>query len=124
MLVEAAKEKLRTLTVEVLLSMRAAYLATGASPLTHWDTLQNRMRSAARRSENPEEWATALARGLQLQALNSSASRALVDLVAHVAEQSCAPAWLDLVEREYGLLMAMTRRLAEERAAEKGANPS
>jgi hypothetical protein len=114
---ETTKEKLRTLTVEVLLVMRAAYLAAGANPIKHWEQLQDRARSAARRSQSPEEWATALARGLQLPALSSSGSRALVDLVAAVAERGCAVEWLDLIEREYGLLMAMTRLCAEERKA-------
>lgn len=119
MLDEATKDKLRTKTVEVLLVMRAAYLASGANPLKHWDQIQDRMRSAARRSQTPEEWATALARGLQLPALSSSGSRALLDLVAAVAERGCAAAWLDLIEREYGLLMALCRLCAEERRATK-----
>ncbi len=84
---EQAKERLRTLTVEVLLCYRAAYLKAGASPLKHWDQLQDRMRSAARRSQTPEEWATALSRGLQLPSLNVDGKRGdvlqtLIDLLA------------------------------------------
>lgn len=116
---EPAKEKLRTLTVEVLLELRNAYLRDGANPLKHWEQLQNRMRSASRRSRTPEEWATMIARGLQLRAFGSSGSQALIDLVAVVAEQGCAAEWLDLVEREYGFLMALTRRCAEQRREAK-----
>lgn len=118
---EATKEKLRTLTVEVLLVTRAAYLAAGANPIKHWDQLQSRMRAAARMSQTPEEWGTRLALGLQLAAPSSSGSRALVDLAAAMAERGCAAEWLDLVEREYGFLMAMTRLCAEERAEERKA---
>lgn len=115
MLDEKTLEKLRTLTVEVLLTVRAAYLAAGGNPLKHYDQIENRMRSAARRSQTPEEWTTALYRGLQLPAPSSSGSRALVDLAAFVAEQRCAVAWLDLIEREHGYLMAMMRLCAEQR---------
>jgi hypothetical protein len=112
---EATKEKLRTQTVELLLVVRAAYLADGGNPLKHWDQIQDRMRSAARRAQTPEEWATLLCKGLQLPVLSGKASKVLVDLVAMVAERGCAMEWLDLIEREYGLLMALTRLCAEQR---------
>lgn len=57
--------------------------------------------------------------GLRLQSLSSSASRALVDLGSTVREWSAQQQWLDMVERELGLLMAMARLAAEERAARK-----
>jgi hypothetical protein len=34
-----------------------------------------------------------------------------------VHERAASAAWLDLVDREYGYLMMMTRRMAEERKA-------
>lgn len=113
---EAAKEKLRTLTVEVLLDVRAAYLKTpGCSVLKHWDQLQDRMRAAARTSASPEEWATALCRTLQLGAPSPANCRSLVDLVHEVTERQCRREWLDIVEREYGYLMALARKSAEAR---------
>ena len=118
---EQKKEKLRTLTVEVLLAARAAYLASGGNVLRHWEQIQDRARSAAGRSTTPEEWATKLYRGLQLPAPSSSGSRALVDLAAYVAEQSCAAWWLDLIDREIGYLMAMTRLCAEQRREDPAA---
>lgn len=117
---ERTKERLRTLTVEVLLEARAAYLVSGANPMRHWDQLQNRMLSAARRSATAEEWVTALWRGLQLPAPSSSASQALRDLTAKVVELGCATAWLELIEREFGVLIAMARGCAEARAAARG----
>lgn len=119
---EEQKERLRTLTVEYLLEVRRAYLMAGASPLKHWDQIQSRLLSAARRSTTADEWTTALLRGLQLPALGgsrrggSSASRALIDLTSAVREADAAAEWLDLIQREYGLLMALTREAAEKRA--------
>lgn len=110
-------ERLRTKTVEFILCVRAEYLRAGASPLKHWDQIQNRMLSAARRSTSADEWATTLCRGLQLPALNSASSKALIDLGATVRELGGAAEWLDMVQREYGLLMAMARLSADERRA-------
>lgn len=124
-LTEEQKERLRTATVEFLLEVRRAYLMAGASPLKHWDQIQSRMLSAARRSATADEWTTAVLRGLQLPALGgqrrggNSASRALIDLTSTVREFDAAGEWLDLVQREYGLLMALTREAAEKRAAER-----
>lgn len=113
---EKQKEQLRTLTVEMLLELRRAYLATpGCNPLKHWDQLQNRMLSAARRSASPDEWATLMQRGLQLPALSKSGCRALIDLGGTVRELGAAADWLALIERELGLVMAMTRLAAEKR---------
>lgn len=121
-LTEEQKERLRTLTVEFLLEVRRAYLMAGASPLKHWDQLQSRMLSAARRSATADEWTTAVLRGLQLPALGgsrkggNSASRVLIDLTSTIREADGAGEWLDMIQREYGLLMAMTREAAEKRA--------
>lgn len=112
---EKQKERLRSLIVEFLLEVRAAYLRAGGSPLKHWDQMQNRMRSAARRTSSPAEWATQLLRGLQLPAPSSLASQALLDLDGYVREAGVGRAWLALIELEYGLLMALTRKCAEQR---------
>lgn len=113
---ENEKEKLRTETVEVLLTIRAAYLAQGANALKHWTQLQDPMRGACRTSESPEEWFTTMLRTLQIQAAPSvSSSGCLLELSGHVRERGCAPDWLDMVEREYGLLIAMARKVAEQR---------
>jgi hypothetical protein len=118
---EKLREKLVTLTVEVLLVMRSAYLGTaGASALKNWDILQSRMRSAARTTASPEEWATKLQRDLQIPSLTSSSCRALVDLVHEVTERGCRSEWLDLLDREHGYLIALTRLTAEKRKEEKG----
>lgn len=120
MLDEKAKEKLRTLTVELLLEIRAAYLASpGANALKHWDQLQERMRAAARTTSSPEEWATKVRRELNLSAPNSSASSSLVDLVHEVTEKNARREWLDMIEKEHGYIIALTRLSAEKRKAER-----
>jgi hypothetical protein len=55
-------------------------------------------------------------RGLQLPALSKGACRALHDLDSTVRELGCAPQWLDLIEREFGYVIAATRLEAQERA--------
>lgn len=116
MLNQQEKERLRTATVELLLVVRAAYLATpGANALKHWELLSNRLLSSARTSATPEEWSTQLCRSLQIQSLSSSACSALVDLVHIVTERNCASEWLQLLEKEQGYLMAQCRLIAEQR---------
>lgn len=113
---EQALERLRTLTVEALLELRSAYLGTpGCNTLKHWDQLQDRMRAAARSSASPEEWLTTMTRTLQLGAARPVSSRCFRDLADAVREHKAAPAWLDLIEREFGYLIAVARGVAEQR---------
>ena len=109
------REKLRTKTVEYLLCMRAQHLAAGGSPLKHWELIPNRALSAARRSATVEEWGTALAKGLLVTTPSSSTSLAFLDLANTVRELEATTEWFALLESELGFLMAMMRRIAEER---------
>lgn len=120
---EQMKEKLRTLTVEVLLELRSAYLRTYGSTvmLTHWEQIANRVRSATRTTSSTEEWVTDLTRSLRLSASGSSLSSATVDLAAYVHERGCAVEWLDLLDREWGYVISLTRLAAEQRAEDKKA---
>ena len=110
------KERLRTLTVEVLLELRSAYLRTpGCNVLKHWDQMQDRMRAAARASASPEEWLTTMTRTLQLGAPQAGSSRCFRDLADFVRDKGGAREWLDLLEREFGYLIAVARGVAEQR---------
>lgn len=121
MLSEAEKERLRTLTVEVILEARSAYLRTsGANVLKHWDQIHDRVRMAARTSSNPAEWITMLYRSLKIGAPSSDSSAATMALTHDVHDKRCDSAWLDLVESELGLLMAMARSISEERRRTTG----
>lgn len=54
-----------------------------------------------------------MVRGLQLPTLRSLACQALIDLGAAVRELDASGEWLDMLEREYGLIMAMARIAAD-----------
>jgi hypothetical protein len=100
--------------VALLMELRRAYLAAGGSPLKHWDQITDRLRAAARTSATVPEWTTALMRSLQLGAPSRSLSSAIDALAVAVTEVGAA-AWLDLLEREHGYVMARARLEAERR---------
>ena len=113
---EQAKERLRSLLVEVVLELRAAYLRTpGVNVLKHWDQLQDRMRAAARSSETPEEWITTMTRTLQLGAPQGDSSRSFRDLADFVRERGAAREFLELIDREFGYVIAVARGVSEQR---------
>ena len=123
MISEQVKELLRSRTVELLLELRAAYLASpSANSLKHWDILTERLRAAARTTASPEEWATKMRRDLNLSGPNSSGSKALVELVHEVTERNARREWLDLVEKEAGYIMALTKLSAEKRKEARAPN--
>lgn len=109
-------------TVALLVALRAEYLAAGASPLKHWDQLQDRVRIAARTSESAGQWVSALARSLGLGAptkARSSATTTLCELVGDNKRDNAA--FLDQVEEECGLLMALAVQEATRRRAARDA---
>lgn len=119
---EHQKEKARTLTVEALLELRSAYLRTpGCNVLKHWDQLQDRMRASARSTATPEEWLTTMTRTLSLGAPQVDSSRSFRDLADFVREHGAAREWLDIIEREYGYIIAVARGVAEQRRDASGA---
>lgn len=118
---EEKLEKIRTAIVEVLLEVRRVYLREDMKrALKHWETLENRALSAARRSGSMDEWMTLLCRGLQIPTLDSSGCSAVMEL-SHLAREHGQVAALDLVERETRSLMAIARLAAEQRRDEKDA---
>lgn len=122
MLSEEAKERLRTLTVEMILDVRAAYLRTSqVNVLKHWEMIQDRIRLASRTASSAEEWCTTLARSLQIGAPSPRYSETMMALTHEVREQRAASAWLDLVGNEWGFLMAMARQISERRSDERKA---
>lgn len=108
------REHLVLRTTELLLHVRRAYLSAGGSPLRHWDQMSDRMRAAARTTASVPEWTTALMRSLQLGAPGSSLSSAIEALTIAVAEVGSS-AFLDLIEREHGYVIARARLAAEKR---------
>lgn len=133
---EGTKEKLRTLTMEVVLALRRAYLMKFGSAVSkqHWDTMQARFRASTRTAEGPEEWLTLMRQGLRLDAPRhpqpdpkrpdreaNSECRALNDLVHAVRELDGVEEWLELLEREWGHIFALARATAAERKEEANA---
>lgn len=119
---EARRERLRTLTVELVLAVRAEYLRSGhGNVLKHWEQLETRLRAAAATCSSPEELGTRYARSLQLVALSKGASQVLSELADYVREHGCAIDWLQLIESESAYLMALARLQSEARKEQREA---
>lgn len=113
---EEELEELRRPTVMLILEIRGLYLRTpGANVLKHWDQLTARIRSAARTSASVGEWLTSMLQSLQIPSPSNSLSKCLDQLDEIVGRKKCSREWLDMIEREYGLLMAHARLEAELR---------
>lgn len=111
------REDLRNATISLLLEVRRAYLATGASALDHWQQIQSRTRRAAKSSTTVEEWFSTLSRGLRLPSAGSSLSSELESLRSIVGDD--AAEWLRMLEDETAALLARTRALADAQRAAK-----
>jgi ribosomal protein L34E len=121
-LTEENLEELRSLTVRLLLDLRADYLRTpGASILSHWDQLTSRMQRCARTSVSPAEWVTAMLRSLRIASPSQYTSATAHRLAQRVADMKAAREWLDLVTREHGYLIAEARVVVDERRAARDA---
>lgn len=112
------REDLTAATVRVVLDLRRQYLAGGANPLPHWEQIANRIRSAARRTTGPAEWISAVMRSLQIASPSSALALSVAALERTVTSRGGSAAWLDLVEREHGAIMAHARLEAERRRSE------
>lgn len=115
---------LQEMTVTLLDRVRRDALQAGLKPLKQYEQIQSRVRLAAATAATVEEWATTVARGLQVSSLSSSSSSALRDLVDAVRDASvhwkitlgrAVARWLDMIERETGYIIALLRARAEER---------
>lgn len=117
------KETLVDRTVDVVMAVRAQYLASGANAIKHWPQITDRMRAATRTTEGPEAWATKIMRDLKLPAPSkdtAAALEALAEFVQRGGERGTR-AWLATVEAESMFIIAKAQRLAEERRSERDA---
>ena len=119
MLNESQKKRLETLSVEMILALRGAYLREqgGRPPMTYWTQIQDRIRSAARQTASASEWASLMQRRLQIGSLSKEDSRALVELVRFCDEHQAHSDFLATIERDHSLLMALVQLIVEERKA-------
>lgn len=109
------QERLEMLTADVLIEVRAQYLAGGANALKHWDQISDRMRAATRTQANPQAWCTKLLRDLQISTPSSSTSSALERLCEAVGIIGKPAEWLRLIDAEHAYIIARVRTMAEER---------
>jgi hypothetical protein len=117
MLDDKQKKQLETCAVEMILAIRGAYLSeqSGRPAMNYWEQIQNRCRAAARQTTTASEWVSAVQRRMQIPALRSSDSSALIELVRFCDENSAHQEFLAMVERDCPLLIALTQLIVEER---------
>lgn len=123
MLNEQQRRKLETKVVELILSIRAAYLSEqgGRPPMNYWEQFSSRMQAAARQTVTASEWASQVQRRLQVGSLRSSDAPVLLDLVRFCDEHDAHLELLDMVSRDTPLLIAMTQEIVEKRKEERDA---
>ena len=113
---EADLELGRQLTVALILAVRREYLQTAqANMLTHWDQITERMRACARTCASAEEWTTKLIRDLRIPSPGKDLSSGISAVTSWVRTHHAEAAWLGLIEREYGYLIACARLESERR---------
>lgn len=113
---------LRAATVKVVDVLAKDAIFWGANPLKLWDQVATRIRSSARQSTSPQEWGSRMLRGLRVTTPSVASSQALTELAAAVGPSTkIASAWLQMVERETGFLIAEVRASREEKKAQREA---
>ena len=124
---DAWRRVMTTLTVNLVLAVRAQYLAGGANAIDHWDQLATRMRVATRTTVSPEQWVSTLLRRLKINTPSVDTSRA-ADALAEACARTTAEGrgsggvlWLNHVDAEFAFILARCRVIAEERKAAKDA---
>ena len=106
-------EAMRGATVDLILSLRAQYLANGASPLKHWDQISERIQASIRQTSTVDQWCSLMMRQLQLQSPSLNSASSIAALRSTVGVHVLA--WQRMVANETGALMADARLLAEQR---------
>jgi hypothetical protein len=117
MLEDKLKKQLETLSVEMLIAFRGAYLReqSGRPPLNYWSQLQDRVRAAARQTTSASEWASQVQRRLQIPSLSKDYCQVLIDLTQFCDEHQAHTEFLDMIERDHALLMALTQLTIDKR---------
>jgi hypothetical protein len=115
---EQEKDGLRAITVDVLDHVARLAIRHGVKPMKLWDMVQTRMRSAARRSGNAEQWCSHLLRGMLVTTPDAAASYAIDSLVAAVGPDAIVRReWLQLIQLEGTYLLARLRVRREDKKA-------
>jgi hypothetical protein len=115
------KKQLEDLTVEMILTLRAAYLSVqdGRPPMNYWEQFQNRMVAASQMTVTASEWVGMMQETLGIGSLNSSQSRDLVRLDRFCAENEAHDDFLDFIQRDHALVIALSQIVVDEKKNEK-----
>ena len=108
------REKIESALVEMILGLRSDYLRAGANPMDHWTQLESRCRAAAMQCETISEWCSAVQRRLQIPSLSKGSSASLIALNSVCESDEAIDDALDMVSRDYGLLIALARNVVDE----------
>lgn len=111
------EEGLRNATVDVVDAIARDAIFWGANPIKLWTQVSTRIVAAARTSTSPQEWASRLLRSLRIENASLPCSRAIEHLVIAVGPDS--DAWLTMVEREVGYLVAAVRVRRDDAKSER-----
>jgi cyanophycinase-like exopeptidase len=111
------REAVRDAAVDLVMETRGEFLASGASPLSHWDQLHDRLLVAMRSSESIETLVTAWRRGLRLGVPSLGCSASAERLMS--AADADAQEMIEMLEAEIGLVMARARLEADRRKQQK-----
>lgn len=113
------KDALVHRTVDVLLHLRAQYLANGANALKHWNQIGDRMREASATSRTVEEWTTRMMRTLQIGQQSKALSTSVVALRDEVTAQKRERDWLRMCAAEQAYIVAVAQMEAEDRKTQR-----
>lgn len=108
-------ELFRQRTMDVILALRAQYLAMGGNSLTHWDQIAARATGALRTTTTAAQWTSEVLRRLRIVAPSSSLSLAMVALEADVDGRGLSATWRLVMRRELPVVIAEARLEAEAR---------
>lgn len=113
---------LRRLTEQAIDAIAKDAIRWGTNPIKLWTQVSTRIVAAVRTSVSAEEWGSAMLRSLRIQTPNVKTSTALADLAAAVGPtRRERDAWLSMVEREAGFLVAAIRAERDAAKAEREA---
>ena len=121
MLSNEQRIRLETLVIEMILSIRSAYLheVKGKPALDYWTRLENRMQAAARRCKSASHWATLFLEGMQLTNVDNSGSGAMTSLVEFCDTNDSHRALRTLIKEDHPFLIVSARKIVEARKQDK-----
>jgi hypothetical protein len=118
---EDPKRQLENLLVEFVVMTRDAFVRSvkGKVPMSYWDQIQNRIRSAARTNATASEFVTSVSRKMKLGAPSSSDCLVVTRFVQFCDENGFNLTAMEFIDREIGFIIAMARQIIDARKKER-----